>query len=548
MVDGSQNVYSMSADEYIKRLARLKTERHNFETLWQEVADYMMPNRDQITRKNDPGQKKGTMILDNVGIVSLELLAATLHTWLTNPQEQFIALTTGDEEIDGEDDVRVWLQDSARRIRNVLNNTNFQTEVHETYLEEAGFGTAVLSCEEDEENVCVFMARPIASCFLEEDQNGRVIGIYREFEYTAEQAATEYGLTKLPKKVKDAFDKKIETKFKFIHCVRKVMDYGDGTPKPRFPWESKHIGVEDRVFIKESGFNENPYMTPRWMKIAGEKYGRSPGMTALPDMKMLNAMTETTLKGAQKVVDPPLQAPDDGFIMPIITKPGGLNYYRAGTDDMLRPIFNDARIDFGFEAMDIKRKQIREAFYVDQLKLRQDGPQMTATEILQRSEEGMRLMGPILGRQRTEFLLPLITRVMGIMDRRKMFKPLPAKLLEMAKQGKNIDVQYTTLMAQAQRSAEAQNVMRTLQAVEPFINMDPTVADNFDGDKAARILARSFGFPQAAVRTQDQMEEIRGARAEANAAAIKEQKEMAQADQLAKASSAGASMAKAQKG
>lgn len=541
-------MYEMKAEDYIKLLEKLQTDRKNFENLWQDVADLMLPNRDQIIRKSLPGQQKGTIILDNTGVISLELLAAAMHTLLTNPSELWFQLTTGDAELDDKDGVRQWLQRSANKIRNVLNNSNFQTEVHETYIEEAGFGTGVLSCEEDEKDVVVFMARPLPTVFLEEDQNGRVCGVHRKFEYTAEEAAAEYGLKQLPEKIQKAFREKVQTKFKFIHCVRKIQDYGDGAEKPRYPIESKHINVEEKVFVKQGGFYSMPYITPRWMKIAGEKYGRGPGMSALPDMKMLNAMTETTLRGAQKVVDPPLQAPDDGFIMPIITKPGGLNYYRAGTTDILKPIFNDARIDFGFEAMDVKRKQVREAFYVDQLKLKQDGPMMTATEILQRTEEAMRLMGPILGRQTSEFLRPLFDRVMDIMDRRKMFDPLPPELMEMAKQGKGIDVQYSSMVALAQRSGEAQNVLRTLQASEPFINMDPQSADNFDADKAIRIVARSYNFPQQALRKSAEIESIRAARAKANEQQIQQEQEMAQAEQLNKAASAGASMAKAQKG
>src|SRR3546814_4077959 len=83
-----------------------------------------------------------------------------------------------------------------------------------------------------------------------------------------------------------------------------------------------------------------PYMVPRWSKDAGEIYGRSPGWNALPDQKMLNEMSRTVLKAAQKAVDPPLMVADDGVLMPLRTHPGGINVVRAGalSNDPLRPL------------------------------------------------------------------------------------------------------------------------------------------------------------------------------------------------------------------
>ena len=165
-------------------------------------------------------------------------------------------------------------------------------------------------------------------------------------------------------------------------------------------------------------------------------------MSALPEVKTINVMTETMIMGAQKVIDPPVQLPDDGFILPIEVVPGGINYYRSGTSDRIEPLFNDTRIDFGFQALEDRRKRIREAYYVDQLQLQQ-GPQMTATEVLQRTEEKMRLLGPMLGRQQAELLRPLIDRVFEIMLRRGKIdaKEFPAVI-----KGKKITAVFSILL------------------------------------------------------------------------------------------------------
>ena len=169
----------------------------------------------------------------------------------------------------------------------------------------------------------------------------------------------------------------------------------------------------------EMCIRDSPYMAPRYTKSSFEiGYGRSPAMTALADIKMLNKMSEVTIRAAQKQVDPPLLVPDDGFMLPVRTVPGGLNFYRSGTRDRIEPLNIGANNPLGLNMEEQRRGAIRAVFYVDQLILG-TGPQMTATEVVQRTEEKMRLLGPLTGRLSQELLQPLITRVYSILSRQK---------------------------------------------------------------------------------------------------------------------------------
>ena len=342
-----------TASQIKERYAALKSTRSQWETHWQEIADYMVPRKNNITRKGFEGEKKGITLLDNTGVQSNELLAGALHGLLTSPSAQWFELTTGVPDLDKDDSVRRWLQDSARRMLETLNSSNFQTEVHEVYIDLTSIGTAPMSIEEDDGDVVRFGARFISEVVIAENNKGRVDEVYREFEWTARQIVEEFGNSeeKVGKKVWDAFKKNSEEKFKIIHAVY-PQSRVDGKAQGRYPYMSQYVldAEKDKV-LREKGFEEFPYVVPRWSKATGEVYGRSPGMTALPECKTINKMTETTLIGAQKVVDPPLQAPDDGFLLPLITKPGGLNYYRSGSQERIEPILNDARIDFGFQAL-----------------------------------------------------------------------------------------------------------------------------------------------------------------------------------------------------
>jgi len=190
--------------------------------------------------------------------------------------------------------------------------------------------------------------------------------------------------------------------------------------------------------------------------------GRSPAMVALPDVKMINLMSKTIIQAAQKMIDPPLLVPDDGFLLPIRTQPGGLNFYRSGSRDTITPLQTGANIPIGLNMEEQRRAAIRTAFFVDQL-LSGNQPNMTATEVIQRQEERMRVIGPVLGRLMNEMLRPLIDRAFALMLRADTLA-VPPEIL----QGMDIDIEYVSPLARAQKSSSVNGVMRALEILMPL--------------------------------------------------------------------------------
>ena len=251
-------------------------------------------------------------------------------------------------------------------------------------------------------------------------------------------------------------------------------------------------------------------MSPRFLKSSFEiGYGRSVAMVALPDIQMLSAMSQTTIKRAQKQVDPPLLVPDDGFMLPIRTVPGGLNFYRSGTRDRLEPLNIGANNPLGLNMEDQRRKAIQSAFYVDQLILA-SSPAMTATEVLQRTEEKMRILGPVLGRLQAELLQPLITRCYNILSKNKMFDEAP----EFLRDG-DIEIEYVSPLAKAQRSTDVQSLLRMVELTQPLSQIDPSVMDYVDMDGLVKHLIKVLSIPAVAVRGDEQVAQLRQQRQEA---------------------------------
>lgn len=523
--------YSSQPDEVKKEISqilerhgRMATARSTFENHWQECMDYINPRKGEVTSSRTPGDKRGAELFDTTAIMSLELLAGALHGMLTNPATQFFDFVMGDPDFDDDEEVKTWLQDSAQRVFHVMNNSNFQTEVHENYLDIGNIGTSCMFVGEHEKFVVHFNARPIKEIFVAEDNLGRIDTVHREFDWTPRQIIQEFGEENAHPYVLKKYKEGCEDKWKIIHAVAPKQD-----DKPYFNYDSVYLLKEQKLRLHKGGFPEMPYAVPRWTKTAGEVYGRGPGMAMLPDIKMVNKMMETTLKGAQKTVDPPLMVSDDGVIGKVRLTPGGLTVVRQTNGDApIRPLITDARIDFGYQAVEDVRKRIRSGFYVDQLQLN-EGPQMTATEVMQRTEEKLRLMGPVLGRQHFEFLRPVIERVFAIMNRKKLIKPAPDKI-----KGKGFDVRYSSMIARTQRMSEAQNITRAFTVAAPIINVSPQSMDVINPDKYLRRILDIHGVPSELNNTENEIKKIRDARAEAQAQAAQEQQQQHQADMAQK--------------
>lgn len=505
-----------SIKKHCKRYLQLKSGRSNFESNWQEKLDFCQPRKADVTRFKVPGIKRGETLYDTAGEDCSNKLSGALHSMLTNPVAPFFGLTTGDEALDAEDDVREWLEDSTKRMHSVFMNSNFQTEVHEIYIDLVTIGTACLYMEEDKQNVIRFSARFMGEIYVAENAYGFIDTVYRCYKPKYSQAAEEFPLNaELQKRAMERPDELTE----ILHCVypRNSVVYGK-SDKGNLPWASEYIWIEKEVLLSESGYNVFPYAVPRWTKATGEDYGRAPADTALPEIKMLNAMRKTYIEALQLAARPPWIADDDGVLLPLDMTPDGMNYRRAGSDAKIEALQSKSELVVTSQAITESRQIIRQCFYIDQLQLWQGGPQMTAAEVLQRTEESMRLIGPVLGRQHKEFLRPVVDRTFDIMWRKRMFLDPPAAL-----RNKTIGVHYTSIIAKAQKVTEGQNIQRALQMSAPIFQADPKTMQNINGDELVRFNFALFGAPARVLFDRGAVKKQRADLAAAQAAAAQQE-------------------------
>ena len=503
----------MANYEYIKkRLDRLGQERGTWEVNWQEILDYVMPRKADVVTLRTRGEKRTEVLFDSTAITANNLLAASLQGTLTSPSLPWFSIKLRDEELNEDRDVQLWLEDTARRMYDTFNETNFNTEVHEMYLDLCSIGTAALFVEEGSKGFDTdgihFNCLHIAEYYIQESIDGKVDTLYRKYKLTARQAVQEFGFDNVGEKIQTASKERPDHKFNFIHAVEPTADYERSTGKSatKLKFHSCHVCEEDKMVVRTGGYNEFPYLVPRWSKATGEIFGRSPSFNALPDIKTLNKAVEIGLKAWAKAIDPPLLVQDDGVIGRVRMTPAGITVIR--NDGAVKPL----QIGTNWQITDLKENQlrtaIRQAYYSDQLQL-QEGPQMTATEVQVRYELMQRLLGPTLGRFQSEFLNPLIERVFGIMYRAGALLKEPDII-----QGTKIDVEYLGPLARSQRMEESVAIERLYSLAMNIAQIDPAIMDNIDHDEAVRLRGKLLGVPKTVLRGKDDVDNMRTMRAE----------------------------------
>lgn len=501
------------------RFKGLEEARQPWLAAWRELSDYMLPRKNSFTGL-DPASTRGRSgderIFDSTPSHALELLASSLGGLLTNPAMPWFDIRARDPDQGDAAGVRTFLQQSRERMIALFNteDTGFQTNVHELYLDVALLGTAVMYVEADPDTVVRFCTRPLGEVYAAESARGTVDTVYRRYTLSARQAAREWGAACSDETRRKAEERPDDT-VEILHAVFPRTDrdpYGVGAA--HFPFASVYVETGAEHVLEESGYLEMPYLVPRWAKAAGETYGRGPGQTALSDTRVLNAMARTALMAAEKMSDPPLMVPDDGFLGPVHSGPGGLSYYRAGSPDRIEPLPVNVDLAATEKMMQQRRESIRRIFLGDQLT--PEGPAVTATEAVIRQSEKMRVLGPVLGRLQAEFLSPLIRRVFRIMLRAGALPPFP--------QGfgpDDIEVRYTSPVARSQKEFEARGLARTMEYLAPLVGAsDPFgIMDNFDTDRAARHVAELFGTPSDYLRPEQNVAETRAAKVRATSGA-----------------------------
>lgn len=501
------------ADEIVRRHDRLKSERSIWDSHWQELAERIWPDRALFVTKRawTQGDKRTEKMFDATAALALTRFAAAMESMLTPRTAKWHRLRVPDEDLNDSPAVQKYLDEVTNILFRVRYSAraNYASQAHEAYMSLGAFGTGGLLIEDMMGSGIRYKSGDLANLYFCENRHGVVDTVHRAFEYTARQAMQHFDREKLPAKIKDAAEKDPERKFEFLHCVKPNEERKSGDRSYRgMEFASYYVCVETRDMVEEGGYRTMPYAIGRYITTPGETYGRGPAMLVLPDIKMLNEMKKTIIRGAHLAVRPPLLLQEDGALQAFDMRPDALNF--GGVDDkgnqLVQPLKAGGDHRLGMELLEAQQRIINDAFLVTLFQILVDAPNMTATEAMLRAQEKGALLAPTMGRQQSEMLGPQIERELDILAHAGMLPEMPPELAEM---GGEVEIEYVSPLNRAQRAEDGVAILRTFESVAPLAQVDPSVMMAFNLPQAARELAQINGVPAKILRSEKEIEEAK---------------------------------------
>ena len=492
-----------------KRYDAMKAETQSWQSAWKELSKYIAPTRGFFDGEQPNSGKKidHRVLIDSDPMLAVEVLSAGMMSGLTNPSRSWFELTLSDMQILKQNGVRNWLYEVRRRMEDVFGRSNVYNALHSFYQEIAVFGTAAFLLEEDEEKIISCRNFTAGEYVLGINGRGEVNSFGREFFMTAEQMIQSFGKDNIPFSIQRSAAERQTKMFKVIHVILPNEEADDEKLDfEHMPYSSVYF-TEQGELIKKGGYHEFPVIAARWeVKNSSQVYGRSPGWKSLGDVKMLQKMQRSKLVALDKNINPPMMV-SANVQGEVNLLPGGLTRYNGTTDAAVKPAYQ-VSIDLASLENSIERvkQTIRGQFFADVFLMlsNQNFSHMTATEVAERHQEKMLVLGPVLERLKNELLDPLIERTFAIMFRRGVI-PLPPQIVE----GEDIKVQYVSMIAQAQKASGMNAIGQGVDFVGNLAKASPEVLDKIDFDAAVEEGLDLLGVGAVLLRSEEETEKIR---------------------------------------
>ena len=538
----------------------LDSERSSFISHWRTLAENIRSRRVQFqTSDANKGESRNMKIVDSTATLASRTGAAGMQGGITSPARQWFKLSTSDQELAETPSVKEWLSIVTKRMGTTFLKSNLYNALPLAYGDILDFATAAIFIEEDFEKVMQFTVFPTGSYMIALDDKGRVRTFAREFPYTIRQMVDKWAevgedgkpdMSKFSTHVQTLYDRgNLDKKIDIRHVVQKNGDFNPNKlgskryesvyyEKPNQTDVAEH---DSEKYLSDRGYDYFPVLCPRWSVSGEDIYGTDcPGMTALGDIRALQTMTKRLAQAVEKSINPPMTAPTAMKQGRASVLPGDITYMNsAERGGKFEPAYQiDPNISALLEMIREHQFRIKRSYFEDLFLMLADldRKNITATEVIERKEEKLLALGPVLEQLNQDLLDPLIDIAFLIMERQGLIPEAPEEL-----QGVDLKVEYISIMHQAQKAAGLAGIERFTDYVSRVAEVKPEVLDKFDADQAIDEIAEILGVPPGIVVPDDEAGELRETRA-----LLAKQKEAQ--EQLAATASASKDLASADLG
>lgn len=515
-------------DDKIRQLAELKQERISWDSHYRELQEYFSPRRGRwITGpqsgRNDGG-KVNQKLVDPTPRFAARTLSSGMHAGSTNPAMPWFKLTTPDPEMLEFPAVSNWLYTIEMLLRGVFERSNLYSVLPMLYSDGGVFGTAPMMILDHPERVIQCVPAPVGSYYLATNSEGTVDTKVCEYKMTVQQMVDQFGLTKCSIAVQNEYNtNRKQQQHDVLHVIEpnSARMYGSYDAK-NMAFRSCYIELTgEKTILRESGFEENPLAVLRWETTEiTDAYGASPGMDALGCAKAMQVQQKRKAQAIDKHIDPPMVGDPALQNQPSTLLPAGITY--AGfTANGSAPKFQPAYLlkpELSGIMEDIQdiRSLVQQSMYTDLFLAitLADPRQATVPEIIERREEKILMLGPVLQNHRDGLIKPLIDRTFYIMMRQGRLPPPPPEL-----EGVDLKVELVGLLAQALKAVASGGIERFVGFVGQVAKAQadageaPTALDKIDLDQAIDEYGISIGVPPTIIRSDDDVAVLRQDRA-----------------------------------
>lgn len=519
----------MKANKLLERWEEMKRAREPFFHHWQQVSKYIAPYSGRFDIHDHNKKRDQRFILDAHASHDLNVLASGMMSGASSPARPWFKILPVDEELIENYDVISWCDSVQKKLLKVFSQSNTYNTLHQLYRELALFGTACDIIYDDPNRYIQHHLLSAGEFCIQTNPSGDVDTLYRNFELTTIQAIKFFGYEYCPREIQQAYDHgDLGLYWEFVHAIepRIDRDYNANDNKNK-PYASYYISVSANTIVRESGFDYFPCVVPRWDVMGIDAYGVSPSMQHLPDIKQLQQETLRKAELIDKYSKPPLQAPSSARQQPISMSAGAINFTQStGTDNAIRPILQSMG-DLNALVQDIAsiKQSIDKAFFVDLFMMIQQtaGDRRTTVEIYALQQEQMLTLGPVMERMQNECLGKLVQIAFNKLQESGELPEMPSDL-----DGQNVTIEYTSVLAQSQKSVDINSVDRLTSALFASAQMMPEILDRLDPDGYVDEYRDRLGVAPKILRSKEEAEQIREQRAQAQQAQQQQQEELIQ--------------------
>lgn len=462
----------LKPEEILKRQAAAQTKKDEFQQIYQDAYEFALPQRQLygVWEGGATGTKKMQRVFDSTAINSTQRFANRLQSVVFPPQRKWSRLEPGPQiPLERKQQAQGILDAYSDKMFDVLKQSNFDIAIGE-FLLDLAVGTACMMVQPgDDVSPINFVPVPLFLVSYEEGANGQVDNVYRRMRMKGESIQRQWPDAKIPPDLQRRIDDKPTDDIEFIEAT--IHDHRRGD------YCYHVIEKTTKAEIVYRRRPTSPWVISRYMKVAGEIYGRGPLITALPDIKTLNKTKELLLKNASLAVAGVYTAADDGVLNPNTVKlaPGAIiPVARNGGPQgpALLPLprsgdFNVSQLVINDLVQSIKRILLDESLPPENMSAR------SATEIVERMKELSQNLGSAFGRLINETMIPLVAKILEVMDERGLIdlplrvnglevKVVPVAPLAMAQNMEEVNaiLQYSQMMMSGQFGPDGQLALK----------------------------------------------------------------------------------------